>query len=77
MLRNIGLAGVWILARFDHPEQLHHTAVLVRQYVAVQHIRAGEIHKLMSYAVIHGLSGRVFRKPAPVETAPTVVDEVA
>ena len=27
--------------------------------------------------VIHDLSGRAFRKPAPVETAPPMMDEVA
>src|SRR5260370_28142155 len=47
MLRNIGLASVWILPGLDPPDQLHHPAGFVRQYVAVQHIRAGEIHKLM------------------------------
>jgi hypothetical protein len=47
MLRNIGLASVWILPGIDHPDQLHHTAVFVRESVAVQHIRAREIHKLM------------------------------
>ena len=47
MLRNIGLAGVWILPIIDHTDQLHHTAVFVREYVAVQYICAGEIHELM------------------------------
>jgi len=33
----------------DHSDQLHHPAVLVRKYVAVQNEGAGEIHEPVSY----------------------------
>jgi hypothetical protein len=46
MLRDI----VWQEAGyfgFDEPDKLHHTATLVSQHVTVEHVRAGEVHKLV------------------------------
>jgi alkanesulfonate monooxygenase SsuD/methylene tetrahydromethanopterin reductase-like flavin-dependent oxidoreductase (luciferase family) len=33
---------------FDEPDKLHHTATLVSQNVTVEHVRAGEVHKLVA-----------------------------
>ncbi len=47
MLRDI----VWQEAGyfgFDEPDKLHHTATLVSQNVTVEHVRAGEVHKLVA-----------------------------
>ena len=47
MLRDI----VWQEAGyfgFDEPDKLHHTATLVSQHVTVEHVRAGEVHKLVA-----------------------------
>ena len=32
----------------DEPDKLHHTATLVSQNVTVEHVRAGEVHKLVA-----------------------------
>ena len=47
VLRNIVLAGAWILRRLDHPDQLHHTSILVREDVAVQDVGAGKVYELV------------------------------
>jgi hypothetical protein len=47
MLREI----VWQEAGYfgiDEPDKLHHTATLVSQNVTVEHVRAGEVHKLVA-----------------------------
>jgi hypothetical protein len=45
MIRDISLAGTGVVAGVDHPDKLHHIAILVSQNVTVKHVRAGEVHK--------------------------------
>jgi hypothetical protein len=42
VLRYICLAAARVFTGVDHPHELRHTAILIRELLAVQHICAGE-----------------------------------
>jgi hypothetical protein len=51
----------------DEPDKLHHTATLVSQNMTVEHVRAGEVHKLWRIRALPGATWPLTDTPAGTE----------